>query len=180
MLFLPQCFRVEGNFRPRDRREFEFPSLTLTLGCPSWVLIPSAITQLPCTYMSYLKPSSWLRWCDGGKSLLLLEALMYFQALIHKGLSSQSCGFSSSHVDVSASLMDVRVGHKEGWAPKNWCFWTVVLERTPESPLDCKEIQPVNPKGNQSWIFIGRTEAEASNTLTTWYEELTHLKRPWC
>ena len=51
--------------------------------------------------------------------------------------------------------------HKENWAPKNWCFWTVVLEKTLESPLDCKEIQPVNPKGNQSWIFIGRTEAEA-------------------
>ena len=83
MLFLPQCLRVEGNIRPRDRREFEFPSLTLTLGCPSWVLIPSAITQLPCNYMSYLKSSSWLRWCDGGESLLLLEALMYFQALIH-------------------------------------------------------------------------------------------------
>ena len=54
--------------------------------------------------------------------------------------------------------MDVRVGpNKEGWAPKNWCFWTVVLEKTFESPLDCKEIKPVNPKGNQSWIFTGRT-----------------------
>ena len=51
--------------------------------------------------------------------------------------------------------------HKEGWALKNWCFWTTVLEKTLESPLDCKEIQPVNPQGNQSWIFIGRTDAEA-------------------
>ena len=51
--------------------------------------------------------------------------------------------------------------HKESWALKNWCFWTVVLEKTLESPLDCKEIQPVHPKGNQSWIFIGRTDAEA-------------------
>ena len=50
---------------------------------------------------------------------------------------------------------------KESWAPKNWCFWTVVLEKNLKSPLDCKEIQPVNPKGNQSWIFIGRTDAEA-------------------
>ena len=50
---------------------------------------------------------------------------------------------------------------KESWGPKNWCFWTVVLEKTLESPLDCKEIQPVSPKGNQSWIFIGRTDAEA-------------------
>ena len=51
--------------------------------------------------------------------------------------------------------------HKEGWALKNWCFWAVVLEKTLESPFDCKEIQPVNPEGNQSWIFIGRTDAEA-------------------
>ena len=51
--------------------------------------------------------------------------------------------------------------HKEGWAPKNWCFWTVLLEKTLESPLDCKVIQPVNPKGDQSWIFIGRTDADA-------------------
>ena len=51
--------------------------------------------------------------------------------------------------------------HKESWVPKNWCFWTVVLEKTLESPLDCKEIKPVNPKGNQSWIFIGSIEAEA-------------------
>ena len=72
--------------------------------------------------------------------------------------------------------------HKESWALKNWCFWTVVLEETLESPLDCKEIQPVHPKGDQSWIFIGRTDAEAEtpNTLATWYEELTHWKRPWC
>ena len=57
-------------------------------------------------------------------------------------------------------IMDVRVG-LENWALKNWCFWTVVLEKTPESPLDCKEIQPVHPKGDQSWIFIGRADAEA-------------------
>ena len=49
---------------------------------------------------------------------------------------------------------------KEGWAPKNWCFWTVVLKKTLENPFHCKEIIPVNPKGNQSWIFIGRTDAE--------------------
>ena len=55
--------------------------------------------------------------------------------------------------------------HKESWAPKNWCFWTVVLEKTLESPLDCKEIQPVHPKGSQSWIFIGRTDAEAETPV---------------
>ena len=65
------------------------------------------------------------------------------------------------------TCMDVRVGlyYKESWALKNWCFWTVVLEKTLESPLDCKEIQPVNPKGNQSWIFIGRTDAEAETPI---------------
>ena len=72
--------------------------------------------------------------------------------------------------------------HKENWAPKNWCFWTVVLEKTLESPLDCKEIQPVYPKGNQSRILIGRTDwfwSWNSNTLATWCKELTHWKRPW-
>ena len=69
--------------------------------------------------------------------------------------------------------------YKESWVPKNWCFWTVVLEKILESPLDCREIQPVHPKGDQSWVFIGGTDVEAE-TLATWCEELTHLKRPWC
>ena len=71
--------------------------------------------------------------------------------------------------------------YKERWAPKIWCFWTVVLEKTLESLLSCKEIQPVNPKGNQSWIFIGRTDAEAETPML-WSpdaKKLTHLKRPW-
>ena len=58
-------------------------------------------------------------------------------------------------------MYECELDHKEGWVLKNWCFWTVVLEKTLESPLDCKEIQPVHPKGNQSWIFIGRTGAKA-------------------
>ena len=72
--------------------------------------------------------------------------------------------------------------YKESWALKNWFFWTVVLEKTLESPLDCKQIQPVHPRGNQPWIFIGRIDAEAE-TPVLWspdVEELTHLKRPWC
>ena len=73
----------------------------------------------------------------------------------NKGPSSQSYGFSSSHVWMW------ELDHKEGWAPKNGCFWTVVLEKTLKCPLDSKEIKPVHPKGNQSWIFIGRTDAEA-------------------
>ena len=71
---------------------------------------------------------------------------------------------------------------EESWALKNLCFWTVVLEKTLESPLDCKEIQPVHPKGDQSWVSIGRTDAWSwnSNTLATSCKELTRWKRPWC
>ena len=70
--------------------------------------------------------------------------------------------------------------YKESWAPKNWCFWTVLLEKTLESPLDGKEIQPVHPKGDQSWMFIGRTDLKLkSNTLATWCKELTNLRRPY-
>ena len=92
---------------------------------------------------------------------------------VNKGPSSQSYGFSISHVCMWA------LDYKESWVLKKWCFWTVVLEKTLESPLDCKEIQPVHPKGNQSWMFIGRTDAE-TETLAIWCEELTHWKRPWC
>ena len=88
-------------------------------------------------------------------------------------------GFSGSQVWMWG------LDHKEGWAPKNWCFWTAVLEKILEGPLDSKEITPVNPKGNQPWIFIGRTDAEAEapiapTALDTCCKELTHWKRPWC
>ena len=73
--------------------------------------------------------------------------------------ASQGCGFSSGHVRMW------ELGYKESWAPKNWCFWTVVLEKTLESPLDCKEIQSVHPKGDQSWVFIGRTDADAETPI---------------
>ena len=75
----------------------------------------------------------------------------------NKGRSSQGYGFSSSHVWMWV------LDYKESWAPKNWCFWR--LEKILESPLDCKEIQPVHPKGNQSWIFIGRIDAEAETSI---------------
>ena len=76
----------------------------------------------------------------------------------NKGPFSQSYGFSSSHVWMW------ELDYKENWAPKNWCFW-IVLEKTLESPLDCKEIQPLHPKGDQSWVFIGRTDAEAETPV---------------
>ena len=74
---------------------------------------------------------------------------------VNKGPSSQGYGLSSGHVWMW------ELDYKENWAPKNWCFWTVVLEKTLESPLDCKEIWPVHPKGDQSWVFIGGTDVEA-------------------
>ena len=77
----------------------------------------------------------------------------------NKGPSSQSYCFSSSHVWMW------ELDYKESWAPTNWCFWTVVLQKTLECPLDCKEIQPVHLKGNQSWIFIGRTNVEAETLI---------------
>ena len=97
----------------------------------------------------------------------------------------QGYGFSSGHVWM------LELDCEESWAPKNWCFWTVVLEKTLESPLECKEIQSVHSKGDQSWVFFGRTDFEAetpidwfwswnSNTLATSCKELIHWKRLWC
>ena len=85
----------------------------------------------------------------GRKAMTNLDSI-----LKSRDSSSQSYGFSSSHVWMWESE------YKENWAPKTWCFWTVVFEKTLESLLDCKEIQPVHPKGNQSWVFTGGTDAE--------------------
>ena len=102
----------------------------------------------------------------------ILKSRHYFA---NKSLSSQSYGFSCGHVWMWESDC------KESWVLKNWCFWTVALEKTPESPLACKEIQPVHSKGDQSWVFIGRTDAEAETPIL-WppHAELTHWKRSWC
>ena len=98
-----------------------------------------------------LKDTPWKESCDQPRQHFKKQR--YYFA--NKGLSSQSYGFSTSHEWMW------ELNYKESWAPKNWCFWTVVLEKTLESPLDCKEIQWVHPKENQSWIFIGRTDADA-------------------
>ena len=94
----------------------------------------------------------------------------------NKGPSSQGYIFSSGHIWMW------ELDCEESWALKNWCFWTVVLEKTLESPLDRKEIQPVHSEGDQSWVFFGRNDAEGEtpNTLATSCKELTHWKRPWC
>ena len=80
---------------------------------------------------------------------------------VNKGLSSQGYGFTSDHVWMW------ELDYKESWALKNWWFWTLVLEKTLESPLDCREIQPIHPKGHQFWVFNGRTDVEAGS-LVLW------------
>ena len=100
--------------------------------------------------------------CSLGKKLQNVHSIRTYRDIhyfTNKGLFSQSYGFSSSHVQMW------ELDYKESWAPNNWCFWTVVLEKTLESLLDIKEIQQVNPKGNQSWIFIGRTDVEAETPV---------------
>ena len=104
-----------------------------------------------------------IKWCLllGGKAMTKLDSVLKSRDIANKCPSGQSFRFSSSHVWMW------ELDHKESWTPKNWYFWALVLEMTPENLLDCREIKPVNPKGNQSWIFIGRTDAEAE-TRTIW------------
>ena len=106
----------------------------------------------------------------GQASVLNKPSTDWIRLFADKGPSSQSYGVSSSHIQIW------ELDHKEGWVSKNWCFQTMVLEKTLESPLDCKEIQPVHPKGNQSWIYIGRMDAEAEVSIP-WPP---NWKRPWC
>ena len=131
----------------------------------------------------------WWYLCVESSLVLLEEGVCYDQCVLLTNLNSilksrditlptkvcivKAMVFSSGHVWMW------ELEHKEGWAPKSWCFQTVVLEKTLESPLDCKEIKPVHPKGNQSWIFNGRTDAEAEvPILATWCKEPIHWKRP--
>ena len=95
----------------------------------------------------------------------ILQSRHYFAS---KGLFSQGYGFSSCQV------WSWELDYKESWALKNWCFWTVVLEKTLESPLDCKEIQPIHLKGDQSWVFIGRTDIQAETSIL-WTPDVKNL-----
>ena len=97
----------------------------------------------------------------GRKVMTNLDSIIQKQRhyFANKSLSSQGYGFSSGHVWMW------ELGCEESWALKNWCFWTVVLEKTLESPLDCEEIQPVHPKGDQSWVFFGRNDAKAETAI---------------
>ena len=128
-------FTAKRSRRPVFRRQREI-SVQLTTESRDWMwLQPQNWKTLAPWKKSYVKP----RQC--------IKKQRHYPA--NKGLYTQSCGFSSSHVCMW------EVDHKGGWALKNWCFWPVVLEKTLES------IKPVNPKGNQSWMFIGRTDVEA-------------------
>ena len=109
----------------------------------------------------WLQPWNWMTLAPWKKSYdqprqHIKKQRHYFA---NKGLSSQGYGFFSSHVWM------LELDYKESWVLKNWCFWTMVLEKSLESPLDCKEIQPVHPKGDQSWVFIGRTDVEAETPI---------------
>ena len=97
----------------------------------------------------------------GGKAMTNIDNILKKQRhyFTNKGLSSQDYGFSSGHVWMW------ELDYKESWVLKNWCFWTVVVEKILESPLDCKEIQPVHPKGDQSWIFTWSTDVEAETPV---------------
>ena len=104
-----------------------------------------------------------------------------FSSFLLSAIRVVSSYFFGDPRDVGCHVWMWELDCEEGWALKNWRFWTVVLEKTLERPLDCKKIQLVHPKGDQSWVFIGRTDVEdETNTLATWCEELTHLRRPWC
>ena len=100
------------------------------------------------------EPSNFTVWLTLGRTQK--KQRHYFT---NKGPSGQGYGFSSGHVWMW------QLDYKESWAPKTWCFWTVVLKKTLESPLHCKEIQPVHPKGDQSWVFIGRADTEAETPV---------------
>ena len=123
---------------------------TLFFGAPrSLQMVTAAMTLAPWK-KSYDQPRQHIK-----------KQRHYFA---NKGPSSQNYGFSSSHVWMW------ELDYKESWALKNWCFWTVVLEKTLQSPLDCKEIQPFHPKGDQSWIFLGRIDSE-TEALILWPPE---------
>ena len=127
--------------------------LTLFLGAPKSLHMVTAAMKLKDAYssVSYDQPRQHIK-----------NQRHYFA---NKGPSSQCYGFSSGHVWVW------ELDYKESWVPKNWCFWTEVLQKILESPLDCKEIQPVHPKGDQSWVFIGGSDVEAETPI------LGHLLR---
>ena len=151
---------LDGDFLPSVENSLQFLNLKIQF----WEINLKILEEYNLKYSSVqpFKENTHLEW-----SILLIAS---------KGPSSQSYGFSSSHVWMW------ELDYKESWALKDWCFWTVVLEETLASPLDCKEIQPFHPKGDQPWIFIGRTdiEAETPTLLPNDAKNWLIRKGPWC
>ena len=131
------------------------PITSWKIGGETMETVKDFIFAAPKSLQMRLQPWNWKILAPWKKSYGQPRQHIKKQRLHQENQSSQSYGFSRSHVWMW------ELDYKESWMLKNWCFWTVVLEKTLESPLDCKEFQPVHPKGNQSWIFIERTNAEA-------------------
>ena len=156
------CWVVQGHALSRRKAGQKGPCRTpcpLPLPQERFLLLQTSSVLL-ATHLFLLFPGNrdwhWIiSWFNGFKISFFWLNTGQKHYFAGKGLSSQSYGVSSSHVWMW------ELDHKESWVPKNWCVWTVVLEKTLESPLDCKEVKPVNPKGNQSWIFTGRIDSEA-------------------
>ena len=144
--FLLQCMKVKS--------ESEVAQSCPTLCDPMDCSLPGS--SVHGTFQARVPEWGAIAFSDNQPRQHIKKQRHYF---VNKGPSSQGYGFSSSHVWMW------ELDYKESWAQKNWCFWTVVLEKTLESPLDCKEIQPVNPKRDQSWVFIGRNDVEAETPI---------------
>ena len=147
-----------GDFTPSyisTGNENIWPHKNLYINLPSSIIpkSPNAETnrQKDRIFPNVLRKGSIIQWLKKHEERIHTTTWISLENIT----LSQSSGVSSGHVSMW------ELDHKVSWAPKNWCFWTVVLEKTLESPLDCKGIQPVHPKGDQSWIFVGRTGAKA-------------------
>ena len=155
-----QCSCLEN---PRDRGAW-WASVYGVTQSRTW------LNRLSSSRLLINLPRKWLSHYDQPRQHIKKQR-HYFA---NKGPYNQSYGFPSSHVWIW------ELNRKENWALKNWCFWTVVLEKTLESPLNFKGIKPVNPKANQSWIFIGRTDAEAEAPILGPSDENWLIGRLWC
>ena len=118
------------------------------------------MVQLSHPYMTTGKTTALTRWTFVGKVMSLPTCLLIHFSCLWLFVTPWTVA-----CQVPLSMGFSRQEYWESWAPKNWCFWTVLLEKTLENPLDCKEVQPIHPKGNQSWIFIGRTDVEAGTSI---------------
>ena len=131
---------------------------------PSWTLLPPLSPYHPSGSSQCISPKHPVLCIEPGLATHFIHDIIHVsmpfsQIFSSKGLSSQGYGFSSGH------LWMWELDCEESWAMKNWCFWTMVLEKALESPLDCKEIQPVHSEGDQSWVFFGRNDAKAETPV---------------